>query len=203
MELPSETQKRLLEELAEWLEFEDSEPVDWLVCGGVALMLQGLQSRTTRDVDVLATWNDQSVEVVCINEFSPTVVRCIQHVIDAHPELEGLDQRWINLGPAKLARDGLPSGYEQRITTIQFGTRLTLRLLGRLDLVALKLYAAADDHGARQPIHLQDLRELRPTRDELDTAVDWIRTLSDFELKRQELKHVARELGYEDLAYYI
>jgi len=45
--------KTLLEELAEWFEFEDCEPVEWVVCGGVAMTLQDLNPRTTRDVDVL------------------------------------------------------------------------------------------------------------------------------------------------------
>ena len=160
MELPPNTQKQLLVELAQWLEFEDCQPVDWLVCGGAALILQGLKTRTTRDVDILAAWNAQSLSVACVDELEPEVQRCIDRVIAAHPELEGLDRRWINLGPAKLARDGLPDGYETRLATVKFGDRLTLRLLGRHDLIALKLYAAADDMGPRQKIHMQDLKDL-------------------------------------------
>jgi len=38
---------------------------------------------------------------------------------------------------------------------------------------------------------------------ELDWAVEWVRTLRDFEEKRIAVKHVIERLGYEDLAYYV
>jgi len=193
----------LLDELAQWMEFEDCDPVEWVVCGGVALTLQGLQSRATRDVDILGNWNSQSMEIACVRQFPEKVKTCIQKVADNHPELAGLSVRWINLGPARLARLGLPAGFEHRLTPVRFGQKLTLQLLSRQDLLALKLYAAADDFGPRQAIHQQDLEVLKPTFDELDKAVDWVRTLPDFQEKRTELKEVVRRLGYEDLAYYI
>ena len=59
MQMTPETLVQLLKELSEWLEFEGVEPVEWVVCGGVALALQNLQLRTTRDVDVLGNWNSQ------------------------------------------------------------------------------------------------------------------------------------------------
>jgi len=78
-----------------------------------------------------------------------------------------------------------------------------LRLLGRQDLLALKLYAAADEQGPRQEIHYADLEGLAPTFDELDFAVEWIRTRRDFETKRIAVKDVLRRLDHEDLAYYV
>lgn len=195
--------KKLLEELGEWLAFEDCEPVEWVVCGGLALALQGLQSRTTRDVDVLGDWNVQKVEVACIEGFPEKVKACIERVAADHPELSGLGGKWVNLGPSRLANWGLPKGFEQRLVTVQISDRLTLHLLGREDLLPLKLYAAADEFGPRQDIHFADLHALNPTFEELDKAVDWVRTLPDFEQKRTELKEILRRLGYDDLAYYV
>ncbi|MCX5658428.1 MAG: hypothetical protein NTW19_01745 [Planctomycetota bacterium] len=203
MQLSPETLRSLLEELAEWLDFEDCDPVEWVVCGGVALALQGLQNRTTRDVDVLGNWNVQTMEIACIEAFPEKVRACILRVVQRHPELSGFSESWINLGPRQLAKRGLPDGFATRLTTVRFGPKLTLHLLGRTDLLPLKLYAAADEWGSRQAIHLQDLKLLKPSREELDLAVEWVRTMPDFEEKRLGLKEAARELGYDDAAYYI
>ena len=193
----------LLRELADLLSLEDCNPVEWVVCGGTALALQQLQSRTTQDIDVLANWNAADLTVMCIKDFPADVKQCIQRVKNNHPELAGLKSKWINLGPAPIAAKGLPNGFEKRLIKMEFSDRLTLHLLGRIDLLALKLYAAADDMGPRRDIHFQDLKGLKPTFDELDSAVDWIRTLSDFETIHMGLKDTVRELGYDDLTYYI
>ncbi len=128
---------------------------------------------------------------------------CIKRVVDNHPELTGMGPNWINLGPRALVQAGLPEGLADRLHVLPIGNRLTLHLLGRQDLMALKLYAAADEHGPRQEIHLADLKGLAPTFEELDWAVDWLRTLRDFEEKRPAVKHVIERLGYEGLAYYV
>ena len=98
---------------------------------------------------------------------------------------------------------GLPDGFADRLSMLRIGNRLTLHLLGRQDLMALKLYAAADEHGPRQEIHFADLKGLAPTFEELDWAVEWLRTLRDFQEKRPTVKYVIERLGYEDLAYYV
>lgn len=203
MQLSRDMLESLLQELGDWLEFEDCQPVEWVVCGGVALALQDLRSRTTRDVDVLGRWDAGAMVVSCVEEFPEEIKACIKKVAENHPELGGLGANWINLGPRKLAAHGLPEGFERRMTSRQFGNRLTIHLLGRRDLLALKLYAAADDLGPRSEIHYEDIKALNPTFDELDACLDWLRTLGDFQEKRMQLKDVARRLGYDDLAYYI
>jgi hypothetical protein len=203
MELTSNDILRLLQELDQWMTLEDCSPVDWVACGGAALGLQGLQNRPTQDVDILGRWDEGPLSVVGIKSFPQSVIACIVRVADNHPDLAGLGPNWVNLGPRALANEGLPEGFVSRLQELRVGERLTLRLLGRKDLLALKLYAAADEQGPRQEIHYADLKGLAPTYDELDFAVEWIRTRRDFEEKRIAVKDVLRRLDHEDLAYYV
>lgn len=203
MLMSRETLVGLLEELAQWLEFEGAEPVEWVICGGVAMALQGLNQRSTWDVDVLGQWNGDLLEVTCIEGFPEVVNACLRRVANHHPELAAFGERWVNLGPSRLAKHGLPNGYGQRLQTRAFGKTLTLHLLSRQDLIPLKLYAASDRHSERQEIHYQDLKLLNGSFEELDAALDWVRTLPDFEEKRPEIQHVLERLGYDDLAYYV
>ncbi len=193
----------LLEELSQWLEFEDCEPIEWVVCGGAAMALQNLNLRTTRDVDVLGQWNAGLLEISRIEDFPDEVKACIRKVAQNHSELQGLKENWVHLGPRKLVEFGLPRGFEQRLTTRKFGKRLALHLLDRADLLPLKLYAASDEFCRRQEVHLQDVKSLTPSFDELDRAVDWMRTLPDFEKIRTEIKNVLERLDHADLACYV
>jgi hypothetical protein len=97
----------------------------------------------------------------------------------------------------------LPKGYATRLKSAKFGKTLTLRLLDRTDLIPLKLYAASDRFSRRQEIHFDDLRLLKATFEELDKALDWVRTLPDFEEKRPEIQSVLERLGHDDLAGYL
>jgi hypothetical protein len=154
---------------------------------------------------VLGTWNRELVEVACIDDFPENVKTCIRRVAANHPELQGFDQDWVNLGPQHLARQGLPQGFQSRVRSMSFGKAalLTLHLLDRQDLIPLKLYAAADRFSPRQEIHFGDLRLMKGTFDQMDKALDWIRTLRDFEEKRPEIQSVLERLGYDDLARYV
>lgn len=203
MKLTRDAILRLLQELDQWMEQEDCQSVDWVICGGAALGLQGLRDRPTRDVDVLGRWNGAALSVASIEAFGEEILGCIKRVVNNHPELEGLGQNWVNLGPRALAQAGLPEGFANRLRELRVGNKLTLHLLGREDLVALKLYAAADDQGPRQEIHYADLEALAPTPDELDRAVNWVRTLRDFEEKRLVVKYVIERLGHDGLAIYV
>lgn len=198
-----ELARTLLQELADWLLFEQCDPVEWVVCGGTALSLQNLATRTTKDVDVVGPWDATLMQVTCIQRFPEKVELCIRRVAQRHPELDGMSENWINLGPRRLAEWGLPKGYEQRLIPIRFNDRLTLQLLHRVDLLPLKLYAASDDLGERQAVHVRDLKQLRPTFEELDNALQWVLALPDIDQRRVQLQSLVEELGYEDLASYI
>lgn len=174
MSLSRDTLVGLLDELAQWLEFEGVGSVELLVCGGVALALQNLNTRTTRDVDVLGEWKRALLEVTCIDDFPEDVKSCIKRVAKNHPELQGFTDDWVNLGPKHLAKHGLPAGFESRLRMMKFGKTLTLHLLSRTDLIPLKLYAASDRFGPRQSIHFDDLKLLNGSFEELDKALEWV-----------------------------
>lgn len=111
---------------------------------------------------------------------------------------------WVNLGPRPIIEFGLPDGFTNRRATVRIGARLTLHLLGRIDLIALKLFAASDDMGKRQQIHLDDLRTLDPTAQEIESAIRWIERMPDPHHRiRPAFKSIVELLGHEDLAHYV
>ena len=51
---------------------------------------------------------------------------------------------------------------------------LNVGLVSRYDLIFFKLYAAADD-ASTGSVHYKDLMALNPSREELNSAAEWIR----------------------------
>jgi hypothetical protein len=194
--------ENFLQELADTMVLAGCPPEELLICGGTALALLRFNARPSYDVDVLGLW-DPNTGFIPRDAFSPAFTACVREVASAHPELRDLDEKWVNLGPRRIALLGLPAGFEQQLTTRAYGPALTLHILGRLDLIALKLYAAADRFGRRQEVHLTDLRHLKPTFEELDHGVEWIRGLPGFHELSVELRVAVERLGYDDLAQYI
>jgi Nucleotidyl transferase AbiEii toxin, Type IV TA system len=196
--------RQFLSELADALLLENAEPQEWLLCGGAALTLHGFISRATRDVDVLCG-GDRNGAFVALKSFSSATERAIRRVAEAHPELSSpIGSTWVNLGASKLAEWGLPEGYESRLTGIVIGERLTLYLLGRPDLIALKLFAASDDLGPRQAVHESDLRALAPTETEMERATAWVKRMPDPQNRiAPALKDIVEEFGFHELASYL
>lgn len=194
----------LLRELNDALALEGAEPLEWLICGGTALVVQGLAQRATRDVDVITGWRSAALELVPLREFPPSVERAIDRVAEAHPELRRDSNRWVNLGPRRLIEAGLPHGCLDRLEPLVLGAHLTLHLPSRIDLLALKLFAAADPQGKRQQAHQADFVALAATEAELRFAIDWILTIPDPNHSlRAELRSVLLDIGHDDHAYYI
>ena len=107
----------------------------------------------------------------------------------------GLARDWVNVGPESLLDPGLPDGFLGRLDRRDFGG-LVAWLAGRFDMVCFKLYAAVDQ-GPRSR-HLQDLRELTPSRDELLAAAGWTVTHDPSPGYRSLLVETLRQLGEED-----
>lgn len=199
---------RLLTDLGRELLIRDVPRVEFVVVGGAALILQGLADRVTRDVDIVGGWDSERNRFEVIDEIPPAVATCAARVAAAFKG-GSVSPAWLNRGPSSLATAGMPTGFEARLIAREFGERLGLRLLGRFDLIALKLFAAIDA-GPRAPLHEADLRRLRPAYEELDAAVTWIQSLEGsaaftaraFGVIRDDLRGLLIDLGFEDLAFY-
>jgi hypothetical protein len=136
-----------------------------VLIGGGNLILRGLITRpTTKDLDLLGEWTADGIKPM---RPMPEPLRiAIVDVARAY----GLASEWINLGPESLLDLGLPDGFLGRLERHDYGG-LVIWLADRVDMVCFKLYAAVDQ-GTRSR-HLQDLRDLRPDRDELLAAARW------------------------------
>jgi hypothetical protein len=194
----------LLRELNDALALEGAERVEWIICGGTALLVRGLAQRSTLDVDVIAGWKQETLELVPLRRFSPLIERAIDRVAEAHPQLRAERGRWVNLGPRRLVEAGLPPGCIDRLTPLSIGAHLTLHVPARMDLLAFKLFAAADPQGKRQELHRSDFVALAPTHAELRFAIDWVLTIPDpNHALRAELRAFLQDIGHDDHAYYI
>jgi hypothetical protein len=74
---------------------------------------------------------------------------------------------------------------------------LVIWIAGRFDLVCFKLYAAVD-HWPSRDRHLDDLKALQPSADDLTNAARWAQTHDSSPGFREHLEAVLRYLGIED-----
>jgi hypothetical protein len=164
-------------------------PFEVYAVGGGSLLLLGFIERPTKDLDLVAV-----VRGGVFFSATPLPVGLKQAAVEV-AALVGIDDDWLNPGPADLLRFGLPRGYETRMVTRRFGG-LTVHLAGRFDQICFKLYAAVDQ-GPRSK-HTADLRRLQPTRDELMTAARWARTHDPSEAFLDQLEQALEMLGVPD-----
>ncbi len=163
-------------------------PTELVVIGGGGLILGGFTDRTTRDVDVVARFQEHSLRPA--DEIPAAFFAAVR---DVARDL-GLEPNWLNTGPKDLLRAGLPEGFLARCSRHDYHA-LTLFVAGRLDQIHLKLYAAVDD-GPRGR-HFQDLRMLAPTSDELSQAGIWCRAQDPSPAFRGFLLQAMRAAGWE------
>lgn len=155
---------RALEMLGEVLK-DRSVRYHVIIAGGSALLLAGEARRPTQDVDVVAL----AVEGQPLRSNWRLPEELTRAVRDVASTL-GLAPDWLNAGAVAVVGDDLPDGYRDRLRTVGFGN-LTVSVLGRLDLLALKVLAAFDEGAASR--HMQDIRSMRPSTDELHAAYSW------------------------------
>ena len=131
--------------------------LDAVAIGGAALGLLGVIQRETRDCDIL-------------HPALPEVIReaAVDFAFQARGQGEELSDDWLNNGPSSLA-DALPAGWIDRVQVIFSGAALTLRCLGRSDLLMSKVFALCD-----RGIDVQDCIALAPSPAELDQITAWL-----------------------------
>jgi len=149
------------------------------VVGGAALVVMGVVTRGTQDVDCL----------------TPSIPLQIANAAKEFAKIEKLEEDWFNNGPATLA-DELPEGWQGRRIPLFRGKALVLITLGRLDLLRAKIYALLD-----RAKDLDDCLALKPRPDELKTCYPWLRERDGNELwpehVRKTLLMIGKRMGYD------
>jgi hypothetical protein len=135
------------------LDERGTEPVSLLICGGAAMNISGLLTRLTADVDVLGDMHANGE----LGEMPDWIYATATEVAE---EL-GLEGHWLNDAAASVTSMGLPSGILLRATRHDFGKTLQVAIISRLDLIALKCFAALNPGVGEK--HLGDLVDFEST----------------------------------------
>ena len=159
-------------------------PFEAVCIGGTALALLGVVTRETQDCDVLSPLIPEQIK-----KLSAEFAR----------EVSGsglpLKMDWLNNGPQSLLRD-LPAGWADRLQLAFKGSALTLRTLGRNELLQSKLFALCD-----RAVDRADCIALNPTRAELTSILPWLEQRDANpqwpQHVRETLTELATALGYE------
>lgn len=191
----SEDIEGALVRLAEYLEFAEAPPITLLVGGGSALAIRGFAKQITKDVDVIALVRENG-DPRTLEKADPFPDQLTEAANKVAMDF-GLPAGWINAGPASLLDFGLPSGCLERSLRMQYGARLVVCFIDRLDQIHLKLYAAVDQGGGR---HLADLLSLQPSSGDLLKAAAWTMTHDPSPGFREELLSLLTQMGFEDVA---
>lgn len=186
-----------LQRLGKQLLYEYTKPISLVVCGGSALNVLKIARRTTRDVDVVAIVEETS-KGIRLRHDRPlpsdfrTLVAHVGHDL-------GLRDDWLNMGPKDVLRVyGAPPGMIDRWKRRDYGPSLTVYFVSRLDQVHFKLLAAADPKA--EPRHLEDLAQrIKPTADEVRTAVAWLLGRKTSSWFRSNVRRAVEVLGYVDI----
>lgn len=169
----------------------DGVSVAVVVVGGAALTLRGVVQRGTFDIDVIARAEQEGGSMMLV-EADPLPAALVEAIATVARDLE-LPSDWMNTVVGRQWHRGLPPGTAEGITWKAYGG-LTVGLVGRGALIALKLFAAAD-RGPRS-VHVQDLVALAPDAEELMDAAEWVRgqdAAPEFAMILEEvMEHVRR-----------
>ena len=179
--------------LNEQLILTDAPATEIVVCGGSALIATGLVPRTTQDVDIVALI--QSNVLIDSEPLPDYLINAADNV----GTILSLPADWLNNGPASQFQMGLPPGFQERLTTVVVGKKLTVHYIGRYDQIFFKTFASADRGG----YHVSDLKALNPAEDELIAAAKWCITQDTSEAFRMILKDMFKQLGWQNVSEQI
>ena len=190
--LNREILQKSLKLLGDILESEQTEPLNLVVCGGSALLYCEYVYRTTKDVDVVGLgYGEKNIGA---SRPLPEILKKVSLRIARDL---GLDENWLNCGPSDLMQEGLPEGYLERAKTEKFGSKLMIHFLDRYDQIHLKVYACVDSGPGR---HLDDLRVLKPTDAEMESAARWTMKQDPSDDFREILFDMLRKIGHGTVA---
>lgn len=188
--------EKILSALGEQLDVINVTVPDLVVCGGSALNVLGLVSRTTKDVDIVALNITDHLGRTYLEKAAP-LPSGLEEAAGKVARDFNLPDNWLNPGPTSALELGLPEGLMERVETKLFGKLLTIHFLSRYDQICFKLYAAAD---AGMGKHYNDLLSLNPTTQELEEAARWSMTHDVSEDYKQVVKELLTHMGHSDVA---
>jgi hypothetical protein len=179
--------------LAELMQIRRIDPAWLVVCGGSALQVSGIISRSTRDVDVLARRELEGE----VSPASPLPAALKEAASDVARRL-GLSDNWLNASTSLFFPDlaALPSSFWADLHDHEFGDSLKVSFVGRTGQILLKLYAVC---GREEMRDWQDLLALAPTESEAIAAAQWIRKHVDGLASLDRLQAAFRNLGFQEL----
>ena len=172
--------------LHEQLVLQDMPNTELVICGGSALIAMGLVLRTTRDVDVVALMRSGRLE--SSSPLPDYIIVAAQRVA----EMLHLPPDWLNNGPASQFTMGLPDGFVDRLHRVEIGELLHVYYIARIDQIYFKTFASADRGG----YHINDLKQLNPTEEELYAAAQWCMSQDVSEGFRYILKEMLTKSGW-------
>lgn len=159
--------------------FSDSQPTVIVIGGSAAGLLNSqLRSpRATTDCDVV--WSSPRDNWSSIEVAAREVATQL-----------GLPQKWLNHDAAFYAW-ALPVGWRERCVAVHHAGPLEILCLSRFDLIASKILGAA-----ARPHDLEDLRQMRPTLDELNSASEHFDRLESEDLDRKSYDTQRKIIDY-------
>lgn len=188
-----------LKRLSQKMVYAQCDPIELVICGGAGLILTGLISRATKDVDIvaLAHRNGAQLEILQDRRLPKELT---QMIADVGREL-GIDHDWLNFAASPLLRFGLPPHLATRLTRKSYGACLTAHFISRLDQVYFKIYAAMHPNQGHR--HLSDLLDLKPTADEVEKVVGWLLARKPSRQFKNTLKQILERIGHERITEHI
>jgi len=182
----------MLSALGTVLEEQDAVSVDIVVCGAMALLLQGIIDRPTRDIDGLGLVIEEKGSPVLKKplmgiEFNAAVARV--------GSLYGEGKHWFSTAAITLHDDTrLPDDLAEKAQVRQYGKRLTIRLCSRLHMICLQMWAAVH----RGEPDIGDLVAMEITAEEAGVAAEWCLEQDGGTLP--DILAVLEEVGHGELA---
>ena len=190
--MKSDKADKMLAALGTALEQEKIGPVDILVCGAMALAMQGLIDRPTRDIDGLAKVVHRGDSLTLRK---PLMSKRFTEAVERVGITYGEGKFWFSTAATILHDDvKMPKGLAERAEVRHFGNNLTVRLCSRVDMICLKMWAAIK----RGEPDIGDLVHLKLTREEAENAATWC--LAQDREAGPDLAAVLKEVGHGELA---
>ena len=168
--------------LSEWLQVKyPGEVFELTVIGGAAMALNGFKEQT-KDIALLRP-----------EKLPAGLQNGIAHI----SRIKKLSPEWINNNAAHILRKAkplsLPDYFSELSRTIDIAVNLKINIVGRQALLALKLCAATPSFTK----HTNDIKSLRPEKEEIKEAVRFVLSLDSSEVRRDDLKIVLEKIGFD------